>query len=1008
MTDRAPGSHRRALARATTVVIALLVALFFARGARADDVADEADLQFNIGADAYQKGDYSGALEHFLASNRLVANRNVEFNIARTYERLRKFPDAYRWYVRALDGETDKATRDRLEAALRSLAPNVAVLRVETDPPGAKVYLDRKDLGERGNSPQRLGLDAGKYRVIAELAGYEDATSAPVDVRVGAESSVQLKLVRILGTVHVVGDSEGATVHVDSEDAPPAGTVPCDVAVPPGRHTFFVTRPGAQTATVLVDVAPRATVTVRPQVVALTGTLVVDADERDAIIEIDGKPEGFSPSVLTIPVGTHHVRVSLKGFRPVERDVDIHANESAHLDVELESMNQVEAASRVVEDVEDAPGSVSVIPYQEIRSMRYPTVAEALRGTRGVYSSDDRGYVSLGFRGFGRPGDYGNRTLVLLNGQPMNDDWLWSSYVGYDLRTDLDDVERIEVVRGPGSVLYGTGAFSGVVNIVTRGPDEPPGAEVGVSQVGDGVSRARARVQTRFGDHGGIWTSVAAGHGQGRDFFFPEYVSQGPPSVAGNARGVDGFDVATWTGQARYDAFKVQWSVNSHRKTLPTGEFATLIGDGTTRQTDTRAMIEAKFEPKISPQVDSTSRVHANYYGYAGHFAHTPENGGIEYSTFDGQWVGAEQRFVYKPRDWIRATVGAEAQDHINAHQFDTADAAGGVQTDDTHSFTLLAAYVAVDAAPVPWLKAELAGRFDAYQFSKPGPSAVATPPEPQVSPSAFSPRMAVILKPTRIDNIKVLAGKAFRAPSDYELYYIAPGGQLQNPNLHPENAYSAEVEYSHRFTNVWTGLVAAYENLITDLIAQRNVGSPDPVTGIQSYAYENVNAPVATLGMEAELRREWKEGWMVAVSYSFQRSRYVASTSPGDVLAQNHNPNLREVPNAPEHLASIRGAVPILSRALQASTRLSIEGPRWDRNDDPSTTSAPQGRTEPSAIWDIVLSGTETRWKLSYAFGVYNAFDWRYSVPVSKELQPLTTITQSGRTFLATAGLQF
>ena len=41
----------------------------------------------------------------------------------------------------------------------------------------------------------------------------------------------------------------------------------------------------------------------------------------------------------------------------------------------------------------------------------------------------------------------------------MNDDWIWSSYVGYDFRADLDDVERIEVVRGPGSVLYGTGAF---------------------------------------------------------------------------------------------------------------------------------------------------------------------------------------------------------------------------------------------------------------------------------------------------------------------------------------------------------------------------------------------------------------------------------------------------------------------------------------------------------------------------------------------------------------------
>src|SRR5437773_1552373 len=57
--------------------------------AHADDVADEADLQFNLGADAYEKGDFRGALEHFLASNRLVPNRNVIFNIARTYEQLK-------------------------------------------------------------------------------------------------------------------------------------------------------------------------------------------------------------------------------------------------------------------------------------------------------------------------------------------------------------------------------------------------------------------------------------------------------------------------------------------------------------------------------------------------------------------------------------------------------------------------------------------------------------------------------------------------------------------------------------------------------------------------------------------------------------------------------------------------------------------------------------------------------------------------------------------------------
>ncbi len=969
------------------MALALCLALCAPTGASADDVADEADLEFTLGGAAYQKGDFQSALEHFLSSNRLVPNRNVMFNIAHTYERMKRYADAFRWYVRSQDGENDPATRARIEQALREMAPNVAVLRVETDPPGAKIYLDRKDLGERGNSPQRLGLAPGRYTVIAELAGYEDARSEPVTVRTGQEARVSLKLVRILGTVHVAADMSGARVHVDSEDAPVACETPCDVQVPPGRHTLFVTRPGAQTATALVDVSPRSTLSVRPQIVPLTGTLVVDADERDALIEVDGKPQGFSPAVITVAVGAHRVRVSLKGFRTVEQAVTMAPNETERLNVELAGVTQVEAASRTAETSDDAPGSVSIIPYQELRAMRYPTVAEALRGTRGVYVSDDRSYVSLGFRGFGRPGDYGDRTLVLLNGQPMNDDWLWSSYVGYDLRTDLDDVERIEVVRGPGSVLYGTGAFSGVVNVVTRGTDEPPGGEVGVSAVGDGVARARVRAQTRFGDHGGVWTSVSAGHSSGRDFYFPEYAADGPPSVAGNARGVDGFDVATWTGQARWEFLKLQWSLNSHRKTLPTGEFETLLGDADTRQTDTRAMAELRAEPKIAPWLEWLTRLHANYYAYRGQFAHAPENGGLEYDTFDGQWVGLEQRFVYKPVEQVRVTVGGEVQGHFNVHQFTTTDV-NGVQVDDTRNFSLVAGYAVADVLPAEWLKIEGGARIDDYSTFG----------------SAISPRAAVIARVTRDDNIKMRAGEAFRAPSDYELYYVAPGGQLSNPNLSPEHEYSAEIEYSHRFSTTWSGLLAVYQNLITDLIALRNVGAP-LADGTQDYEYQHTDAPVATHGLETELRREWKEGWMVAASYSYQHSAYVASTGLGDVLEQNPKAGLRQVPNAPDHMGSIKAAVPILQRALELATRLTVEGPRWDRNDQDG--NPPQGHTEPVVLWDVVLSGSEPRWRLSYAFGVYNVFDWRWSVPVSFEFRQ-TTILQDGRTFLATGALGF
>jgi outer membrane receptor protein involved in Fe transport len=752
-----------------------------------------------------------------------------------------------------------------------------------------------------------------------------------------------------------------------------------------------VTRAGAQTATVPVDVPARSIVTVHPQLVPLTGTLVVDADERDAVIDVDGMPRGFTPAVLSVPAGGHHVRISLKGFRTVERDTTVTPNETSKLDVELVSATQVEAASRAIEEVRDAPGSVSVVPYQELRAMRYPTVAEALRGVRGVYTSDDRGYVTLGFRGFARPGDYGNRTLVLLDGQPMNDDWLWSSYVGYDLRTDLDDIERIEVVRGPGSVLYGTGAFSGVVNLVPRGTDEPTGAEVGMSVAGDGVARGRAHVQVRFGDHGGAWTTLAAGHGAGRDFYFPEFAADGPPAVAGQARGLDSFDVVTWTGQARWEFVKLQWSLNSHRKTLPTGEFNTIVGDADTFQTDTRAMVEARVEPKLGPMLQSTTRTYANYYGYRGHFAHLadPNDGGLEYTTFDGQWVGAEQRFVLTPLKTVRLSAGGVVEDHFGAHQYDATDL-NGVLTDDTRDFSLLAAYGVADVLPTPWLKVEAGARYDAYSAFG----------------HAFSPRAAIIVRPTNADNIKVLAGKAFRAPSIYETFYQFLGGQQQNLHLSPESMYSAEVEYSHAFNTTLTGLVAVYENLVTDLIALQYLSAN--LSGPYQYQYQNTSSPVATTGLEAELRREWQGGWMVAATYSYQRSKYVASTSFGDVITEKQNANLREVPNAPEHLASFLASAPISSRALgslAASTRLTFTSSRFDRYDQP--TDPPQGHTEPALLWDIVLSGTEPRWRITYALGLYNAFDWRWTVPVSPEFRQ-TTIPQSGRTVLATAGMAF
>ena len=105
------------------------------------------------------------------------------------------------------------------------------------------------------------------------------------------------------------------------------------------------------------------------------------------------------------------------------------------------------------------------------------------------------------------------------------------------------------------------------------------------------------------------------------------------------------------------------------------------------------------------------------------------------------------------------------------------------------------------------------------------------------------------------------------------------------------------------------------------------------------------------------------------------------------------------------EHLASVRGSVPVIAHALFASTRLSVEGPRFDRHDEVADT---RPRRRPTArIWDFVFSGQESKWGLSYAIGVYNVFDWRYAAPLSAEFRQ-RSLVQNGRTLLATANVAF
>jgi outer membrane receptor protein involved in Fe transport len=975
-----------------SVLLAAVVAMVVgttSRGAFADDVADEADLQFQLGAERYEAGDFKGALEHFLVSNRLVPNKNVIFNIARAYEQLKRAPDAYRYYVLALEGETNAQAQKRVQDALTRITPNVAILKVETSPPGATIYLDRRDLGARGNAPRTLGLPESKVKVIVEKPGYEPAESELVDLKLGQERLVHLSLKQILGTVKLEGEA-GAQVKVDSEGSSVACTLPCSLDIPPGRHTFFVYKEGFQPGEISADIPANQVTAVRARLATQTGAVVVSSDVRDALISIDGADVGFTPAVLNTPVGKHTITITQQGYRPFVQQIEVTRKQETKIDALLLVSDEVNAASRTTESVEDAPASVSIISQQELRAMGYPTIAEAVRGIRGLYLSDDRSYVTIGFRGFSRPGDYGNRVLVLLDGQPMNDNYIWSSYVGTDGRVDIDDIERIEVVRGPGSVLYGSSAFFGVINLVTRSRNQPTHVEASVGTFEYGLGKGRATSVVRFSPDSGFWATVSGLQGGAdREIYYPElnFNPNDPNAVTdahgkiadGITRGTDRQFAGMFTGRIWWKELTLQWFLNSRKKFLPSGEYGAIFDDPTAHFADTRGMLEARYEPQVTKTVQSLSRAHFNLYNFDGLTPYTPAEGGPNHDSYRGRWGGLEQRFVYNPGSTLRLTVGGEIVRHFTTRQVGTNDAGAYVLDDHGNAsrndpFTVGAGYVNADVSPAKRLKLVAGARFDYYSNL---PKFEAWP--------ATNPRLAAIIKPYDGGVLKIMGAKAFRSPSVYELHYTSPF-QIAPTRLSPEQIYSGEVEFTHRFTQTVSATGAAYTNYVKNLVVLNDIGN-DVVQ------YQNSPADVVIFGTEVEVRREWRQGWMVGANYSYQHASYTGGGA------------LRDVANSIEHIASVKGAMPIIGRTLMGMTRLTLEGPRPDRNEKP--TDPPQEHTDTGVVWDFVLSGEVERLSMRYNLGVYNALDWKYAIIPSGEFRQ-RQIVQNGRTFLASVTVSF
>lgn len=707
-----------------------------------------------------------------------------------------------------------------------------------------------------------------------------------------------------------------------------------------------------------------------------------------------------------IPIGHRKVRVSLRGYQSVEREIEVRINSQSDLrDIVLVPERSVSAASREVESIEDAPASVTVISAQELEAFAYPTILEALRGVRGYAVNFDSVYGNAAVRGLGTANDFSNRLLVLSDGAVLNENILYQPFIHYDGRTDLGDVQRIEVVRGPSSVLYGTGAVSGVVNLVLKDRDEPEGVHAQISSYDNSTARGRAGFVQRLGSDAGVWASVAGATSQGRD------VSLAPSTAVGDAgrttREFDRFHTYTLTGKLWFKDLTLQSFWTARQDTIPTGNYGSRFGDTRSFGDDQRFLTELKFDHKLGRHASIMLRAHLNYAYYHSDYWYdanpdmpaTSTDGTYNYfETYKSWWGGGEARGTVDLGSQLRLTLGGEAVVHERAnmeggqYDVDHTTVMQGLHVDAPYQ--VLAGSALLDWRPAKTLRVQAGVRFDRWNLSGNELADDGTN-RGKTSFSAVSPRVAIITKPTDSDIVKLMAGSAFRAPSAYERYY-ADGGSTQVPSntcgetLKPETIYTAELEATHKFNVDWAGVASVYGTLARDVVESVPVGDTCATTASVDPAliyYRNSHVDQRFLGADLELRRELRAGIMASVQYGYNHGRYAAAPTDDPSL-----PESTRLPNAPSHYAGFKMIFPIVTTAVNGALRAALE----DRRRIDTTTTE---ESERAVVVDAVISGAIARYGLRYAAGVYNLFNWQYAlpaVPYASNLMP-----QNGRSFI-------
>lgn len=621
---------------------------------------------------------------------------------------------------------------------------------------------------------------------------------------------------------------------------------------------------------------------------------------------------------------------------------------------------QIGSASLFAQKASEAPASVSVLTAEDFRDFGWRTLADALNSVRGFYTNSDRTYRYAGMRGFLPPGDYNSRLLLLIDGMRTNDNVYDQAFLGHDFLLDVDLIDRIEIVRGPSSPVYGANAFFGVINVITRSGKDFKRGELSAGAGSGRSAEGRATLGGVLENGGDFLLSVSGVRNAGQALSFPEF-------GATAQRAADLEKAGKFFGKFSLGGLTLSAGLSRRLKHDPTGTYGTEFDNPINRAQDNQSFLEARYASPLASDLSISNRLFYNAYDYNfyGVFADDPPP--AVYTSVDqgrGRWWGLETRLTSTRFAGHKLGLGLDYQNNTRQDQYNAvldqplqciSNGSTEPCVNSRRSGYRLGVALTDDITLGAQWRLNLGLRYDLANAAS----------------GHLSPRVAVIYSPQTETTLKFIYGSAYRAANAYERFYENPGPPLQlgSPDLKPEIVDTVEAvweQYLGRATRISVG---AYHYRVKDWIVQ---------TYSDAAQQARNQPPISGEGADFELEHRFAGGAALRASYSVQR----APERPGD-----------NINGAPRQLAKLNFSTPLFG---SSKWRTGVEAQYVDRR--ATTTGWTSGYTLVNATLRWLPLGAKN---VEVSASIYNLFDTRWFGPFQDTMSNGVTrelIAQDGR----------